>query len=68
MSPVSIQTLAFIFYCSPVQGKMAGASISVYEFGRYHHVYKSVWTPLNDKTCKCILQKDNEPDQYAIND
>ena len=67
MSPASIQTLVF-FYFSPVQGKMAGASISVYEFGRYHYVYKSVWTPLNDKTCKWILQKDNEPDQYAIND
>ena len=46
MSPVSIQTLAFISYCSPVQGRMAGASIAVYEFGsmvRGQHADKIVW-------------------------
>ena len=32
MSPVSIQTPAFISYCSPVQDRMAGAGTSVYEF------------------------------------
>ena len=44
MSAVSIQTLVFISYCSPVQGRMAGASISVYEFNsmvRGQYVYKS---------------------------
>ena len=56
MSLVSIQTPAFISYCSPVQGRMAGASTSVYEFDNVvkdQHVYKSAWTPLTDKTCKC---------------
>ena len=51
MSPASIQTPAFIFYCSPVQGRIAGASTSVYEFDnvvRGQHVYKSAWTPLTD--------------------
>ena len=39
----------FISYCSPVQGRMAGASTSVYEFDsvvRGQHVYKNSWTPL----------------------
>ena len=50
---------------------MAGASISVNKFDsmvRGQHVYKSVWTPLTDKMCKCILQEDNECNIYAIND
>ena len=37
--------LALISYCSPVQGRMAGASTSVYEFDSVvigQHVYKSV--------------------------
>ena len=63
MSSVSIQTLAFISYCSPVQGSMARASTSVYEFDnviRGQHVYKSAWTTLTDKAArKCILQEDN---------
>ena len=49
---------------------MAGASTSVYEFDdvvRGQHVYKSTWTPLTDKTRKCILQEDNEHDKYAVN-
>ena len=49
---------------------MAGASTSVYEFdnvGRGQHVYKSAWTPLTDKRCKCLLWEDNERDQYAVN-
>ena len=44
---------------------MAGASISVYKFDnmvRGQHVYKSAWTPLTDKTHKCILWEDNECD------
>ena len=52
MSPVSIQTLAFISYFSPVQGRMAGASTSAYEFDsmvRSQHVYKYACTPLIDK-------------------
>ena len=71
MSPVSIQTLVFISYCSPVQDRMAGASTSVYEFdnvGRGQHIYKSAWTPLTDKTArKCILREDNKRDKYNVN-
>ena len=61
--------------CSPVQGRMAGGSTSVYEFDsvvRGQHVYKSVWTSLTDwrsKTCKCILVlEDDKRDKYTIND
>ena len=64
MSPASIQNLAFISYCSPVQGRMAGASTSVYEFEnvvRGQHVYKCAWIPLTDK------REDNECDKYAVN-
>ena len=42
---------------------MAGASTSVYEFDnvvRGQHVYKSAWTPLTDKTRKCILREDKQ--------
>ena len=70
MSPASIQTLAFTSYCSPVQGRMASASTSVYEFDnmvRGQHVYKSAWIPLTDKNTLCILQKDNERDKYVVN-
>ena len=41
---------------------MAGASTSVYKFNnvvRYQYVYKSLWTTLTDKTCKCIMWEDN---------
>ena len=71
MSLVSIQTLAFISYWSPVQGRITGASISVYEFDsmiRGQHVYKSAWTPFTDKMYKCILQEDNKHDKYTAND
>ena len=47
---------------------MAGASTSVCEFDnevRGQHVYKSAWTPLTDKTHKCILLEDNERDKYV---
>ena len=67
----SIQTLVFISYCSPVQCRMVGASTSVYEFDsvvKGKHIYKSAWTPLTDKMCKCILGKDNKHDKYAVND
>ena len=50
---------------------MAGASTSVYKFDsmvRGHHIYVSAWSPLTDKTCKCILQEDNKRDKYALND
>ena len=70
MSPASIQTPALISYCSPVQGRMVGASASVYEFDnvvREQHVYKSAWTQLTDKASKCIIREDNEQDKYAIN-
>ena len=49
---------------------MAGASTSVYEFEnmvRGQHVYKSAWTPLTDKTRKCMLQEDNEHIKYTVN-
>ena len=49
---------------------MAGASTSVYEFDnmvRGQYVYKSAWTPLTDKTRKCILLEDNEHDKYTVN-
>ena len=71
MSPVSIQTLVFISYGSPVQCRMAGASTSVYEFDgvvRGQHMYKSAWTLLTDKMCKRILGKDNKHDKYTVND
>ena len=48
---------------------MVGASTSVYEFDnsavRCQHVYTSVWTPLTNKTRKCIMQKDNRHDKYT---
>ena len=49
---------------------MAGASTNVYDFDnvvRGQHVYESAWTPLTDKTCKCIMQEDNKCDKYAVN-
>ena len=49
---------------------MAGASTSAYKADnvvRGQHVYKSAWTPLTDKTSKCILQEDNDCDKYALN-
>ena len=48
---------------------MAGASTSDYEFDnvvRGQHVYKSAWTPLTDKTRKCILREDNEHDKINM--
>ena len=75
MSAASVWTPALISYSSPVQGRMAGASTSVYKFDsvvRGQHVYKSVWTSLTDwcsKTRKCIpVREDDERDKYAIND
>ena len=70
MSSAYIQSRAFISYCSPVQGRMAGASTSVYEFNsvvRCQHIYKSIWTLLTDKTCKCVMWEDNKHDKYAVN-
>ena len=75
MSPASIWTPVLISYYSPVQGRMTGASTSVYEFDsmvRGLHVCKSVWTSLTDwcsKTHKWIpVREDDERDKYAIND
>ena len=71
MSPVSIKIPVFISYCSPIQGKMAGASTSVAEFDsviRGQHIYKSVWIPLTDKMHKHIMWEDNKCDKYVIND
>ena len=53
MGPASIQNLTLNFLCSSVQGRIAGASSTVYEFNsvvRDQHIYKNVWTPLTDKT------------------
>ena len=73
MSPASIWTPALIFYCSPVQGRMASSSTSVYECDsmvRVQHVYKSVANSLTDwcsKTRKSIpLREDDKCDKYAI--
>ena len=66
MSPASIQTPAFIFYCSPVQGTMAGSSTKFDSMVRGQHVYKSAWTSLTDKMRKCILYEGNECDKYAV--
>ena len=44
-------TPVLISYCSPAQGRMVGASTTVYEFDsmvKGQHVYKSLWTPLTD--------------------
>ena len=75
MSPASIWTPALISYCSPVQGRKAGASTSVYEFDsivRGQDVNKSVWTSLTDwcsKTRNCIpVREDDERNKYAIDD
>ena len=46
MSLAYIQIPAFIFYCSPVQGRMGDAGTGVYEFSsvvRGQHIYNSVW-------------------------
>ena len=70
MSTASIQTLVFISYCSPVKGRMVGASIGVYEFDsmvRGQHVHKSVWIPLTDKMRKYIMLE-NKCGKYAVND
>ena len=67
MSPVSIQTTAFISYTSPVQSRMAGANTSGYKFDSVVRG-KSTWTPLTDKMGKCILQEDNKHDNYVVND
>ena len=66
MSPVSIQTQAFISYCSPVQGRTAGASTGVYEFGSVvsgQYAYKSAWTSLTDKYI--MWENGNKCDEYA---
>ena len=70
MIPMSIQTLAFVSYCSPVHGRMAGANTSVYEFDgvvRGQHIYKRAWAPFTDKMCKCIPREDNQCNKYAVN-
>ena len=74
MSPASILTPALISYYLPVQGRMAGASTSVYEVDSVfigQHVYKSIWSLLTDwcnKNRKWIpVREDDEHDKYAIN-
>ena len=75
MSVVSVQTLVFISYCSPVQGRMAGASTSVYEFDnvvRDQHVYRKVHGlhSMTRRISASILREDvncDERDKYAVN-
>ena len=69
MSLASIQTLAFISYCSP---RMAGASTSVYEFDnvvRGQHIYKmhGLHSLTKNVYGKCILWEDNKRDEWAVN-
>ena len=50
---------------------MAGARTSVHTFsivvsGQYE--YKSAWTSLTDKTCKCIMWEGNKCNKYIVND
>ena len=50
---------------------MKGASTGVYAFdsvvsGQYK--YKSAWTSLTDKMCKCIMWEGNKSDEYIVND
>ena len=50
---------------------MACASTSVYTFssvvsGQYE--YKSAWTSLTDKTCKCTMWEGNKCNKYIVND
>ena len=50
---------------------MVSASSSIYKFDnmvRGQHVYKNAWTPLTDKTCKCILWEDKKYAKYAVKD
>ena len=68
MSLASIQMQTFIFYCSPVQVEwqvpvpVFTSSIKWLDI----NVYKSLWTPLTDKTCKCIMWEDNnEHNEYT---
>ena len=71
MSLASIQTLALISYCSLVQGRETCASTGVYEFSSVvigKHIYKRVWTPLNDKIVSAPMREDNKCDEYAVND
>ena len=66
MNPACIQTLAFISYCSSIQGRVAGASASIYKFDSVIRG-KSAWTLRTDKLVhKCILREDKERDKYAV--
>ena len=63
--------MALIPYFSPVYGTVAGASSSVYAFDSVisgHYKYKSTWTSLTDKMCKCNMWEGNEGDKYIVND
>ena len=43
---------------SPVWGRMVGAITSSYAFDSVvsgQNKYKSIWTALTDKTCKCTM-------------
>ena len=55
-----------------LQGRMAGASTSIYEFDsvvKGQYVYKKAQTQLTDKMHKCTLWDwENEFDKYTVND
>ena len=49
---------------------MAGASTIAYAFssvvsGQYE--YKSAWSSLTDKTCKCMMWEGNKCNKYIVN-
>ena len=50
---------------------MEAANTGVNKFNsvvRDQHICKSVWTPLNDKMHKCVMQEDsNRQDEYTVN-
>ena len=45
---------------------LTGASTSVYEFDRGHHVYTTVWTPLIDEMLQVVQEDTNTHNEYAV--
>ena len=66
MVPTSIQT-----QCSSGQGRMTGASSTVYEFNSIleaNTFVKAFGFHSLTKLSKYIMQEDNEHDEYIVND
>ena len=72
MSPVFIQTWIYFLVFSwdgRGQGRMVGASTSVYELDgvvRGYHIYRTVWTPLIDGTLQVVWEDANEHNEYSV--